>query len=214
MTVGMRRALKVTAGLSVTLHLVGLVAAALWLRPGTPAVSLQERLSYLATSSIVWCAGWGVWMLCALALVAFLAALARHTRSETASLAVIVAAVGAGVDLLCDSVQITVLPALAAAGPGVGPLFLAFERAAGAGGVVVANGLYSIAVLLAAVGLRNRIPAGLTLGAATFLCGMLMVAAGFSGDPRHLELATGLTLGASLAWTVVVTRALVAEDRP
>jgi hypothetical protein len=104
------------------------------------------------------------------------------------------------------------LPSLAAARPSDQSAFLVWERASSLGGAVVANGLYSIAILMAALALRRcpGMPAhALWLGAATFLAGMLMVAAGLTGDPRHLELATGPTIGAFLLWTVVVARALL-----
>ena len=208
-----RAALRVTAGLNVGLHLLGLALALIGMRQGTPLVPLDERLAYLASRPIGWSLGWGTWMLCALALVAFLAVLATHAHgAPLASLAVTLAAAGAAIDLLCDGVQIAVLPGLASARLSDPSVFLAWERAAGVGGTVVANGLYSVAVLLAAIALRGRpgMPAhALSLGVATFGAGMLMVVAGFVGDPRRLELATGPTIGAFLLWTVAVARALL-----
>lgn len=205
------RPLTLAAGLSVGLHLGGLALAVAALRPGTPLVPLAERVAYLAERPLGWTLGWAAWMLCALALVAFLAVLA-HVVPEASTVlrtAVMLASAGAAVDLVCDTLYITVLPGLAAAGPT--PLFLTVERALGAGGVVVANGLYTIATLLAALGLRARpeMPPVVTwLGYATFAGGMLMVAAGFTGDPRHLELATGAAILPYMAWTLGVARAL------
>jgi len=205
------RPLTLAAGLSVGLHLGGLALAVAALRPGTPIVPPAERVAYLAERPLGWTLGWAAWMLCALALVAFLAVLA-HVVPEASTVlrtAVMLASAGAAVDLVCDTLYITVLPGLAAAGPT--PLFLTLERALGAGGVVVANGLYTIATLLAALGLRARpeMPPVVTwLGYATFAGGMLMVAAGFTGDPRHLELATGAAILPYMAWTLGVARAL------
>ena len=205
------RPLTLAAGLSVGLHLGGLALAVAALRPGTPLVPMAERVAYLAERPLGWTLGWAAWMLCALALVAFLAVLA-HVVPEASTVlrtAVMLASAGAAVDLVCDTLYITVLPGLAAAGPT--PLFLTVERALGAGGVVVANGLYTIATLLAALGLRARpeMPPVVTwLGYATFAGGMLMVAAGFTGDPRHLELATGAAILPYMAWTLGVARAL------
>jgi hypothetical protein len=205
------RPLTLAAGLSVGLHLGGLALAVAALRPGTPLVPPAERVAYLAERPLGWTLGWAAWMLCALALVAFLAVLA-HVVPEASTVlrtAVMLASAGAAVDLVCDTLYITVLPGLAAGGPT--PLFLTVERALGAGGVVVANGLYTIATLLAALGLRARpeMPPVVTwLGYATFAGGMLMVAAGFTGDPRHLELATGAAILPYMAWTLGVARAL------
>ena len=205
------RGLTLTAWLNVGLHLVGLVLAAVGMRPGTPLVPAAERAAYLAGRPLAWSLGWAAWMLCALALVAFLAVLAHLVRPASAvlGLAVTLAAAGAAIDLACDTLYITVLPGLAAGGPT--PLFLAVERGLGAGGVVVANGLYSVAILLAALGLRVRpeVPALVRgLGYATFAAGMSMVAAGFTGDPRHLEIATGATILPFMAWTIGVARTL------
>jgi hypothetical protein len=205
------RPLTLAAWLNVSLHLMGLALAIVALRPGTPMVPAPERVAYLAERPLGWSMGWAAWMLCALALVAFLAVLA-HVVPESAAVlgpALTLASAGAAVDLVCDTLYITVLPGLAADGPT--PLFLTVERALGAGGVVVANGLYTVATLLATLGLRSRpsVPSPvLWLGYATFAGGMLMVAAGFTGDPQHLQLATGITILPYMAWTLGVARAL------
>lgn len=206
-----RGALLVTAGLNVGLHAAGLGLSAWGIRPGSPLVTPAERTAYLARSPLGWSLAWATWMLCALALVAFLAVIARHLpdASGLTSFAVTLAAAGAAVDLLCDALFITVLPALAADGPT--PLFMAFERALGAGGTIAANGLYSVAVLL----VTARLPRGIgvlrlahALGLATFVAGMSLVAAGFSGDPRHLEPAAGATILAFIAWALAATMVL------
>jgi hypothetical protein len=208
---GLYRLLTLAAGASVGLHVAGLALAIVGMRPGTPLVPAADRVAYLAGRPLAWSVGWAAWMLCALALVAFLAVLAQVVPQASAILgmAVTLAAAGAAIDLTCDTLFITVLPALAVEGPT--PLFLAAERALGAGGVVVANGLYSVAILLASLGLRvaPEVPAVVRgLGYATFAAGMLMVAAGFTGDARQLEVATGLTIVPFLAWTLGVARSL------
>jgi hypothetical protein len=208
---GLHRLLTLAAWASVGLHVAGLALAVVGMRPGTPLVPAADRAAYLAGRPLAWSVGWAAWMLCALALVAFLAVLAQVVPQASAVLgmAVTLAAAGAAIDLTCDTLLITVLPALAVEGPT--PLFLAAERALGAGGVVVANGLYSVAILLASLGLRAApaVPSVVrALGYATFAAGMLMVAAGFTGDARQLEVATGLTIVPFLAWTLGVARSL------
>jgi hypothetical protein len=207
-----RRALLACAGSNIVLHVAGLVLAATLMRPGSPLAPLEQRLEYLSTHRFAWALGWAAWMLCALLLVWFLAAVGAHAtrHAATASAAVALAAAGGAVDLFCDVIQMLVLPPLAAAGPANRAVFLAFERAAGAGGLVAANGLYSLAVLLMAGSLRDRLPPlALGLGVATFLSGMLMAAAGLGADPLLLPLATGATVAAFLAWLTVVTRGLL-----
>lgn len=199
------RLLLVLGALNVALHLLGLALAALGMRPGTGVFPLPERMAYVAPRPAGWVLGWATWALCALVLVGFVAALTARARSAADSsvraLALALAAAGAAVDLCCDVLWITVVPDLAARGEVA--LFLAVERMLGAAGAAVANGLYSVAVLLVALTLREGRP----LGYATFAFGMLMVAAAFTGDPRHLEWVTGPTIGAFLAWTVAVLRA-------
>src|SRR5687767_6574757 len=105
------RRLTLTAWLNVGLHLVALGLAVVGLRPGTPLVPAAERAAYLAGRPLAWSLGWAAWMLCALALVAFLAALAHVIPRASAilGLAVTLAAAGAAIDLVCDALYITVL---------------------------------------------------------------------------------------------------------
>jgi hypothetical protein len=208
------------AWLNVVLHVAGLAFAALGMAPGTPLAGLDERVHYLATYPLGWSLGWGTWMLCTLALIAFLAALARHLPEDrdTARLGIILAAVGGGVDLLCDVVYIRVLPLIAARyGPSAELLFLTVERLAMAGGAIVANGLYSIGTLLLTLCLRQRkglLPFTVGLGYAVFGFGMLLSAAGFCDDTRYLAWATGPTIGGFCLWTLCVAWSLERSPHP
>src|SRR5262249_15553366 len=110
------RALRVLAWSNVALHGAGLGFAALGIRPGIPLAGLPERLSYLARFPLGWSIGWGVWMLCALALMGFCAVLAYHLRepADLIRLALMVVIAGGAFDLFCDAVFVTVLPDVAA----------------------------------------------------------------------------------------------------
>jgi len=199
------RLLWLTAWTSVGLHLLGLGLALLGMRSGTAVVPLAERTAYLAGRPLGWVVGWSVWALCALVLVGFLGTLLARAKTRAQALvrglAVVLAGSGAAVDLLCDTLWIALIPRLALDADM--SLFRAFERLLLLGGAVVANGLYSLAVLLVSLTLRE----GRALGWATWGFGMLMVAAGFGGDPRHLEWLAGPMIGAFLGWTLVVARA-------
>jgi hypothetical protein len=214
------RPLTRLAWLNVGLHVAGLAFAALGMRPGTPLVGLDERLAYLAGYPLGWSLGWGTWMLCTLALIAFFAALARQLpeHADAARLALILAAAGGAVDLFCDAVYITVLPWLAASySPASEWLFRTVERLATAGGTVVANGLYSIGTLLLTLCLRGRkglVPGTLGLGYAVFGCGMLLTAAGFLHDAWYLALATGPTIGGFCLWVLWVARSVEQAPNP
>lgn len=210
------RALMALAVLNVLLHCVGLALMAWALRPGSPLVPFDSRRRYLAQAPWGWTAGWGALMLCALALVAFCAALARLLRSvtrmpELARLAVVIAVAGAAVDLLCDTIQIAVLPRLSAEPESGSAVLLAFERLAGAGGLVVANGAYSVAVLLLTFCLHATRPAprlAVGLGYLVFALGMVLVVAGLLDWAWLAAIASAPTLLGFCAWCVLTAVAV------
>src|SRR6476620_6767207 len=122
------RQLAALAWLNVLLHGLGLIVAWFGLRPGSVVAPLGERIAYLAADPAIWRWGWGIWMLCSVVLVAYMAVLDRllPLRSAAARLALVLTAAGMAIDLLCDGLQIGVLPLVAATGPSAAPLFLAF----------------------------------------------------------------------------------------
>lgn len=205
------RILTALAWVNVILHFGGLVLAAIGMRPGTPAVPLEERIAYLATSPVSWVMGWVVWMLCAVALIAFLAVLVQRL-GEPAPLAWLglnLALIGIAFDLFCDSIYIIAFPMVAAMQPVPTELFLVLERICGMGSLIIANGLYSTGVLLVTLEMRRRpnvspITTGLGLGVAGF--GLLMAAAGYTGVAWHVEVATGPTMILFCLWVVMVAR--------
>ena len=190
---------------NVVLHGVGLVLALFGMRPGSPLVPLPERMAYLAGHPAGWTWGWGVWMICSLLLLGYVATLrgCLPGRSLAADLALTLTAAGVGVDLLCDVVQIRGLPLATASEP----LFLSLEALAFTGGATVANGLYTAAVLLLTLMMRTR-PGARLAGFATVVFGTAMAAAGLIPSPRLLELATGPTIGFYSLWTILVARDL------
>jgi hypothetical protein len=148
-------------------------------------------------------------MLCTLLLVGYIANLERllPARSVAGRLALVLTASGMAADLLCDGLQITVLPLAAAAGPV--SLFLVVERLAFTGGATVANGLYTTGVLLMTVRFGRRAgPAARAAGWATAVSGYVMAVAGLVPSPALLQAATGPTLGFYSLWTVLLARDL------
>jgi hypothetical protein len=205
------------AAINIGAHVAAMALAALGMRPGTPAVALEARVAYLAAWPAGWIAGWAAWMLCAVADVAFIGAIAVRApeRSALAALAVPLAVAGAAIDLTFDTVHLTILPLLAGQGAPSAPLFLAAERIAWAGGAIVANGLYSAATLAVTLALAagERIPRLATwAGVATFACGMGMCVAGFTGVARHLEIVSAPTIGCFIVWVFATARALAVEE--
>jgi hypothetical protein len=196
------------------LHAAGLTLAATVMRPGTPLAGVEARTRWLAGHPLGWSLGWAVWILCALSLVALLAALDDRLapRSTAGTTAVAMAAAGAAVDIFCDALWIGVVPSLAAQGPD--RVFLAAERALAVGGTVAANGLYSCAVLVFTALLPRTVEWRLArlLGLVTALAGFGLCAAGLSGQAYLLALFSGLTIGAFVAWAIALARS--AEAAP
>lgn len=203
----MTERLRLAAWANVAVHVLGLAAAVVWMRPGTAACPLPERMAYLVRTPAGWRVGWAVWALCAVALLAFLGLLAAARPGPATRAAFSIACAAAAVDLTCDTLFATVLPRAAAGAPGV---FLVLERGLDACSLGVANGLYSAAVLVASRGVGLHGPKEARqrmLARATFLAGLVLAAGGLMDEPRLVELATGPTLGLFMAWTVVVAQA-------
>lgn len=201
------------AWLNVVLHLVALALAAVGMRPGSPLVPLDVRLSYLAGRPLGWTFGWIVWMGCAVALIAFLAVLTYRLgeQARLAQLGLMIAVIGAAFDWCCDSIYLLVFPTLASQQPTAEVLFLTVERVTGIASLVIANGAYSVAILLLTLVLQDRPElARLTigLGYAVAGSGLLLAGAGFTGVPWHAAWATPPTVGLFCLWVVLVARSL------
>ena len=196
-----RRALRAAAWTSAFLHAVGLALAVTTMNPGTPAFPVPQRMAYVAARPGGWVAGWLVWVTCALALVAFMALLARAHPLAATRAALVLALGGAAIDIGCDLVYAWVLPARAA-GDVAG--FLAFERALSAASLTGANGLYSLSVLVSSLALPAETTAR-RLGLLTFAGGAVLAAAGLIGDPRLVIAGTAVTIPAFVAWSLSVS---------
>lgn len=205
------RPLTKLAWLNVVLHIAGLVMAAVGMKAGSLMVPLPDRLTYLASRPAGWTIGWATWMLCAFALIAFLAIL-THRLGERASLArlgLTIAVVGAAFDLCCDCIFILVFPMLAADQSAPERLFVVVERITGIASMVVANGCYSIGILLITIQLRERVGMScltILVGYAVAACGLVLSAAGFTWLGWHAALATGPTILLFCVWVVLVAR--------
>lgn len=201
------------AWLNVFLHVVALALAALGMRPGSPLVPLEERLNYLAGTPVAWTVAWVTWMGCAVALIAFLAALTHRLgdHARLAQLGLMIAVVGAGFDLFCDSVYLLIFPMLAATQPPSETVFLTVERVTGIGSLVIANGAYSVAILLLTPALRDCqgvVRSTLVVGYTVAGLGLVLAAAGFTGSPWHAACATPPTILGFCLWVVLVARSL------
>ena len=185
-------------------HLLALAVAGTSIAPGSMDADPAARAGYLAARPLGWTIGWLLWMASAVTLVAFLAVLAERRPTALSRLAVVFASAAAAVDLSADTLQITMRPALAAGG--ATPAFLAAEIALDSVGFVAANGIYSCAVLLASLAAGAR--RARVLGFATFLAGMSLAAAGFTLNPRLLQVTAGATMIFFVAWALTIAYAV------
>jgi hypothetical protein len=215
-----QRLLTFLAWGNVGVHLLGLVLAGLGMRQGTLTVPLADRMAYLASDPLGWSLGWSVWMCCTLSLIAFLAVLAQRFPAQAglSQLAVTLSVVGGAFDLFCDSAYLVVFPWIASLQPPAEIIFLTFEKLIAIGSLVVANGLYSISILLMTLALRGRhtLARG-TVATGYGVCafGLLLAAAGFTRNPWHVAATTGPTIGLYCLWTLLVARSFApTKGRP
>jgi hypothetical protein len=179
---------------NVALHLVGLALGATLMRPGSIEAPLAERQAYIAEHALEWRIGWGVWMAAAVTYVLFMRSLGR---SDTRTwFAVLIAFAAATFDLVGDAIQMS-LPHFAG-----GPRFVEFERLANFIGLVLAFGLYSLAVLVATWKLSGHVIAA--LGSITFVAGLVMVVGGLADEPSLVVLSAGPTILAYCGWVLAV----------
>jgi hypothetical protein len=196
---------------NVAVHILGLCFALFGMRPGSPLSPFPQRMEYLAHRPLGWSLGWGVWMLCDFALVAFIFQAARRIRNDLAFLAVGLALVGTAIDLSCDALFIAVLPRLAARPSGNEDIFLSAERMINTVSLVMANGLITLSTATMTAALCNylrAVPYITGLGLAILLFGLSLSAAGFMSDPWLAEWMTGPTILSYCVWCVVVARKL------
>lgn len=197
--------LRAAAALTIGLHVAGLVAAVVGIRPGSAIFTPEERMAHIAIPWGGWQIGWVIWMFAAMAFVAFNAAVehAWNLSGVCARLGIVVGVVAASLDCVFDVLQIVVLPDFAQ-GRG-GNVFLALARLSSAGGLIVANGLYAISVALLSAALRGRISrAAHWLGMATLIAGLALSAVSFSSNLRRVEYFTAPVFAAYLLWVLAL----------
>ena len=111
----------------------------------------------------------------------------------------------ASLDSLFDTLQIVVLPAVAARGPDARQTFLALAQFSSVEGIVVANGLYAISVALMTVALRSRLSAlQRWLGWSVIATGLLLTGAGFFEDAHLPEFFAGPAIGSYMLWVAAM----------
>lgn len=205
-------ALRAAGLTNAAIHVAGIGAAVVLMRPGTPLVPVAERMAYLSTHAWAWRLGWCVWIGCALCVLAFAVLLARRLRALGVAPAVVAMArtvmvLAVIVDLGCNVLYLGPFVALAQTGDAAA--FVATERTLGFASVTGANGLYTLGVLLFALTLRDpRAPdvgrLARLAGVGTVLSGGTMAVAGILDSALLLAATTGPTILCFSAWSVLV----------
>jgi hypothetical protein len=199
--------LRIAAAFAVLFHTLGLAVAFFGIRFGTPVFSDGQRMAHVKGALWGWQVAWGVWMIAAATFVWFLAAVEKHWNAAgtCARLAMIVGVTAASLDCLFDVLQIAVLPAVAARGPEAKQTFLALAHLASAGGIILANGLYAVAVVLMTCAIGDNVSArSRALGWIVLATGLALSVVGFFTDPHLPEYFTGPAIGSYILWVVTV----------
>ncbi len=198
------RALATRAWINALLHGVGLIAMAAWIKPGSLAFPVDERIRYLVDAPAPWVLSWVLWALAAVSMAWLTHGLASRIGGAAAWSAFGVSLSAAIVDISCDCLWID-----SAAVPDSLFDFEIQQAVAFFGGACVANGLYTLGVVLL---LRALAPPFKSivgwLGWGVVLAGFSICVVAVTGPLLLIEAATGLTLLGYPVWTLLVVRQL------
>lgn len=187
------RPLAAVALITAALH----VAAALATLAAAPAMPPTQNPEWAAAHLATWRVTWALWSASALGLLATLALVAPAT--SLGRLALAIAGAGLAVDLSSQSLLVFVLPA-----SGANAALAA--KAGWTGAAVVANGLYTLAVVAAAAASHLKSPTSRSFVAASGAVGVTGAAVSISAaadSPLQPVAGAALTF-AILAWLLLV----------
>ena len=171
----------------------------LLLRRGLPGFPEDERLTYIATHRLSWLAGWFLWQIAAISLIAFYATLALRFRGVLSITAMCAAAGGVALDIACESRYMAVLPDLR--GADFARLDRELEVLIGYG----ANGLYTLAlILLVVAGWRELPKLALALAGPVAATGVALALASLQGDPKLETITSAILFPLFTLWLVVI----------
>lgn len=206
-----RRLLVVSTGALLGTTVLALVGSKLWIDPGSIVAPLESRTAYLASAPPGWTLAFLIWMVCALSLVMFLFAAANYTKSRYAGLALTLGAVGAGIDIFGQVLQVTVLPPLAAEMPATRVTFLTIDQLFFACSVVTGPLFYTLGIPLIGKALPRDARVARALGSIALACGLMMVAAGLINDAKLVTITTAVQLLTYCVWAVAAVRVMLSE---
>ena len=187
------------AWLAAATHVAGAAAMLFLLRRGLPGFPEDERLAYMATHRAAWLAGWAVWQVAAVSVVAFYGVLALRFRGVLSLTAMAIAAAAIAIDITCESRYMGVLPELR--GDAFARLDRELEVQIGYG----ANGLYTLAfVLLVIAGWRVLPKSALALAGPVAASGFALALASLQGSARLETITSAALFPLFTLWIIVV----------
>ena len=207
--------LRIAAWLAFAVHVAAALAMAVVIRLGLEtSPDLARRLRYLSDDTALWIGGWLIWNAAALSILYFyvsfaVAHVADGAAQASLNYAVMLSTAAIATDLAAEAIEMGVLPGLAGQvlGGGDAALFHGLHRAAVMLTGYVANGLYTLAALLAAWTTRAAYPRwvwGAGIGVGVFglaLSGMTLV-----GSAAGMMWATAALMPCILIWQAGVAR--------
>jgi hypothetical protein len=200
--------LRSAAILAFFSHLIAGLSMALVLRRGLETTpDLQQRLSFLVNHHGLWTLGWLTWTFAALTILYFYVAFAAvHQPSSRFAVLLTVAALGP--DLAAQSIEIGVLPSLAAhefSANAAPDLFLTVHRVAVMLSGFAANGLYSATALLLVWGARHAYPAWVSaVGTAVGVFGIALSIAALLDSVAGMFWTNVFLVPAILLWLLAI----------
>jgi hypothetical protein len=187
------------AWVAAATHVLASIAMLTLLRGGLPGPPESERLAYIHAHPASWVAGWVMWQLAAISLIALYAVLAVRFRGVASVAAMVVAVTGLAFDLTSEVRYIGVMPRVG------GAEFAALDRELEILIGCVANGLYTLAfVLLAIAGWRVVPHAARLLSIPVALSGFALGYASYAHDARLELILSAILFPLFTLWIVLI----------
>lgn len=188
------------------LHAAALLVMALVLRGGTEAEpQLAARMAYVHAHATAWRAGFAVWMLAGMSVVAFYAWWAGRVRNRAVAVAAMVLAIaGVTCDLSGETLYSALLPQLA----GDAARFDEIQRLGTVLTAVFANGFYTAAGIVLTLGTPGLPPRVRMLAWVVWIAGIVLSVAGAVGWAMGLVIASGVLFPALVLLAQMLPRAL------
>jgi hypothetical protein len=186
-------------------HLVAAAAMLVLLRPGLPGFPEDARLAHMQGGG--WAAGWVLWHVAAMSLIAFYIVLALRFKGVLSMTAVAIATAGLTLDISCEAKYIGILPQLR------GDEFEKLDRELEVLIGYAANGLYTVAFVLLVIAGRRVLPKlALMLSGVVAGSGIALALASLRHDPRLATLTSAVLFSSLIVWIALIARWLRNEE--